>query len=506
MSNYGQFPVVRFLFLFLTIFSMALFVQAEDEVKDPNPPEDTGPGVSIDAVGGPDGFGYSSIDSNEPGGPVYDFIDISGSGTDAGISCDDCGSVPVNISFPFNFYGTVNTQVVMSSNGYMAFGDPAETGQDLSNDCPVPAIPSSPLGTPGARLYVLHDDLVVLGAGYYQTFANCPNTSGGSGACTIYQWENAEHYPASDAFDFQAILYDNGNILTQYAPGNPEMGSGSTTGLQNYGPTPTIGLTYACNSASTITDNLAVCYIHPDSPKQDCIPETGGLEIASVNYGVCVFTKSTRNRVNITGVTPNNKVAMIMGAPGSTIISGPTCNGLEVDVRQMRIFGVFTADSNGEVSVAAPVPQSGNLGQAIFQIVDLATCTKNEAEAYSLVSNRLPPVDLDNDGVVNCDDECPREGPPGPGEFLDGDGCIATEECGNGIVDPGEVCDDGNDVEGDGCNFDCSIVEPGFICPIPGVPCSQCGNEVVEPGEECDDGNIVSGDGCSADCSFELEF
>ncbi len=32
---------------------------------------------------------------------------------------------------------------------------------------------------------------------------------------------------------------------------------------------------------------------------------------------------------------------------------------------------------------------------------------------------------------------------------------------------------------------------------------SECGNDSVEPGEECDDGNRMDGDGCSADCTEE---
>jgi len=30
-----------------------------------------------------------------------------------------------------------------------------------------------------------------------------------------------------------------------------------------------------------------------------------------------------------------------------------------------------------------------------------------------------------------------------------------------------------------------------------------CGNGLVEPGEECDDGNTLSGDGCSSTCVSE---
>ena len=61
--------------------------------------------------------------------------------------------------------------------------------------------------------------------------------------------------------------------------------------------------------------------------------------------------------------------------------------------------------------------------------------------------------------------------------------------CGNGIVEWDEECDDANDVGGDGCEPDCTII------PV-------CGNAVLEPGEDCDDGNDINADGCEADCSF----
>src|SRR5258706_4096708 len=61
--------------------------------------------------------------------------------------------------------------------------------------------------------------------------------------------------------------------------------------------------------------------------------------------------------------------------------------------------------------------------------------------------------------------------------------------CGNAITDPGEVCDDGNAIVGDGCSASCASNE-------------TCGNGVLDPvtGEHCDDGNLQSHDGCAADC------
>lgn len=67
-----------------------------------------------------------------------------------------------------------------------------------------------------------------------------------------------------------------------------------------------------------------------------------------------------------------------------------------------------------------------------------------------------------------------------------GDGCTTTN-CGNGVVDPGEICDDGNINDTDNCVSDCRSS-------------ATCGNGSNDFGEICDDGNNLSGDGCSADC------
>ncbi len=91
-------------------------------------------------------------------------------------------------------------------------------------------------------------------------------------------------------------------------------------------------------------------------------------------------------------------------------------------------------------------------------------------------------------GVVEAGETCDD------GNDAAGDGCSAQcqfeSECGNGAIDLGETCDDGNRNNGDGCDSDCRIE-------------TECGNEVVEPGEQCDDGNAQSGDGCNAQCQRE---
>ena len=84
--------------------------------------------------------------------------------------------------------------------------------------------------------------------------------------------------------------------------------------------------------------------------------------------------------------------------------------------------------------------------------------------------------------------------------------------CGNGVYEPaiGEICEDGNTVAGDGCDNICQV-EFGWVCAgnkncvnlkDPKLK-DYCGNGTLEKvyGEVCDDGNKNNGDGCSESCN-----
>ena len=76
------------------------------------------------------------------------------------------------------------------------------------------------------------------------------------------------------------------------------------------------------------------------------------------------------------------------------------------------------------------------------------------------------------------------------GNDVDTDECTnlcTLAACGDGIVQEGvENCDDGNDVDDDECSNACVM--------------ASCGDGVVQAGEACDDGNDVDDDGCSNAC------
>lgn len=84
-----------------------------------------------------------------------------------------------------------------------------------------------------------------------------------------------------------------------------------------------------------------------------------------------------------------------------------------------------------------------------------------------------------------------------------------TTGCGDGRLQPGEACDDGNSESADGCSADCKRVERNYLCPAPNEPCVStvvCGDSHVSGNERCDDGNLRDGDGCDRECKVEAGF
>jgi hypothetical protein len=225
------------------------------EVKDPNPPVAVG-GPLPEATGGPDAYGY--IWSDEV---PYQMVDISATSTTQ-LSGDDVSTGAIALVNPIDFYGVSYSSLNMTSNGYIST-DPTDTGPDLSNDCPLPTTPST---GGGARIYPLHDDLVLDpgGVGHHQYFASCPRPAdrGGDMGCNIFMWDDVVHFGDATPFDVEVIVYDSGDIVQMVGAGNPELGSGSTTGIQNDGAT--IGLTYACDTANSVPDGTVVAFWNPD--------------------------------------------------------------------------------------------------------------------------------------------------------------------------------------------------------------------------------------------------
>lgn len=69
--------------------------------------------------------------------------------------------------------------------------------------------------------------------------------------------------------------------------------------------------------------------------------------------------------------------------------------------------------------------------------------------------------------VQNCLDLAPK----GTKTCVNGV-CVSAGVCGNKVLEVNEICDDGNQMAGDGCSADCKSVEAGWICKD-NITCSK---------------------------------
>ena len=199
-------------------------------INDTTPPEFIIPNVP------PAGANYT-LDNTL----TANYIPINTPGNFVG-SGDDT-AFTVALGAPISIYDNVVSDIRVATNGYLSVSL-TDNGPDLSNDCPLPANPST--GDNVARLYPLHDDVVA--DIYYQYFGTSPypHPNGTTMGASVIEYVGS-HF-GGGVVQFQVILFDNSDVIYQYLS-DTEDGSGSTIGAQASGTG--LAITVACNTAGT---------------------------------------------------------------------------------------------------------------------------------------------------------------------------------------------------------------------------------------------------------------
>jgi len=188
-------------------------------------------------AGGPDEFGYIWIDSNEPNGPAFSWIDISGVGQPLTFS-DDQNQGPFDLGFTMPFYENMFNSIRICSNGWLSF---TSTSTQYSNQ----SIPTA--GEPNNLVAPFWDDLNPADGGTIYYYSNNVDTF-------IVQYDAIPGFGGSGLYTFEAILTADGNIKYQYLSMVDDLIS-NTVGIEN--STGTIGLEVVYN-VSYVQSNLAV--------------------------------------------------------------------------------------------------------------------------------------------------------------------------------------------------------------------------------------------------------
>ncbi|NMM48520.1 Ig-like domain-containing protein [Marinigracilibium pacificum] len=238
---------------------------------------DTRVGAPVDYNMGTDnGFGYTWIDSDEAGGPVYNFNDISGTGTEITNLLGGDGTAEVNLSFIFEFYGEPQSSVYVNANGFLAFTPPASPTW-LNAQIPVDDNANNII----AGFWNDLEPQEFNGAVHFQDF----------GDHLIVQWTQATEFfgTADDYITFQIVLYDDGNIDVFYEDvSSATFLESATIGIENEDGSD--GAQTAFNTAY-VKDGLALRFVKPEfvktpfissvSPLSGVVP-AGGSKVISV--------------------------------------------------------------------------------------------------------------------------------------------------------------------------------------------------------------------------------
>jgi hypothetical protein len=204
-------------------------VNRKNQVEPINPPV-------IQNQGGPDEFGYSWIDSDEPGGPTYSWRDITGNGTAVPLT-DDSNAGPFDVGFDFSYYGNTFNQFYICSNGFVSF---TSTSTSLGNVL-LPD-PTAPLNL----LAPFWDDLNPSAGGQVYYYSD--------GSELVIAFVDVPHYSSGGPYTFEVVIRQSGTMFYEYQTANNLINS-CTVGLQNGDGT--IGMTMAYN-ANYLHDEMAI--------------------------------------------------------------------------------------------------------------------------------------------------------------------------------------------------------------------------------------------------------
>ena len=267
-------------------------------------------------------------------------------------------------------------------------------------------------------------------------------------------------------------------------------------------------------AGSIVTAAQSQCSVVPAVPQTITISPASATNYLDGHGGGDTTHSVTATLTDSHGaVVPSYPIKIVITGPaGPQTFNGTTDGSGQFTVNYTNTNGVpgndtITATATFMVPVGLEFKDATHQGLVMVGMPQVGTVTGTASKSWVVATC--------GDGVVQPGEQCDD------GNGVDGDGCdhnCTTTGCGNGVLTAGEQCDDGNPTNGDGCDDNCTptgcgngIVTAGEECDdgnlVDGDGCDgnctnpRCGNQVIDAGETCDDGNLVDGDGCDHNCT-----
>ena len=237
-------PLLIVILLLIVIVALAVFLLARRTRAA------VGPAIAF--CPGPDLYGYTCTS-----GAGFAYIDAT---IDTQLYQDD-GTTTLPLPFPFTFYGTTYTEVRLSSNGNLQFGN---NNPSFFNQC----MADGPVPDMGDMVAPFWDDLDLTFFGFleYDTVGEAPNR------IFVIEWDNIPPFQAEpeDAVTFEVQLFEGSNdivfLYEDVISLERSNGRSATIGLQSEAQG--TALQYGCDRP-VVADATGLYFPHPADPNQD---------------------------------------------------------------------------------------------------------------------------------------------------------------------------------------------------------------------------------------------
>ena len=222
--------------------------------------------------GGPDAFGHYWIDSDDPYGPTYSWVELAGVGTQYLIGDNNyTASLPLGFSFPY--YGNNYTSLHVSVNGFVSFTSPSGA-YNVNGTIPNAADPDD-------MIAAFWDDLNGLDGGQLYTYQDAPNSR------FIVEWKNIPRFGTGGVQKetFEIILNSDGTILAQYQ--SVSNATSATVGIENATGSDGLQVNY---NAAYLHNNMAIRFSNQAPvPWLSVAPLSGTIPPQSAGFVTATF-------------------------------------------------------------------------------------------------------------------------------------------------------------------------------------------------------------------------
>jgi hypothetical protein len=357
--------------------------------------------------GGPDAYGYTWKDSDEPGGPVYNWVDITGIGTQiTGLADDNSAPAFTDIGFNFHYYWSDYNKIKIGSNGWLSF----ENASNIAS-C-FPNLPT--VGGVNNILAPFMSDLTFIGVGNTATVHYWTNAS-----VFIVQYTNVPYWQATapgytGSSSFQVILNAADSSITfQYQTLTGFINNGACNGdlvigIENL--TGNIGL--ECYNEITPPDNYAIKFYYPPVVTfqvQDATPNwnqnTGskGIFVGAGSFPVLANIKNVGNTNISTNINISAQIRdqafVLVHSDADTLSSLNAGSSTTINFNPANILVPGQYSYQVSTNCSADINPSNNQRLSEIEVVNICS-----AAVLSYHTNGLPNQQVGwNAGVGNDD-------------------------------------------------------------------------------------------------------